>query len=172
MPFHLNRYGLAAFSSNAPIDLFDVSGALGISIERAGSVPLERALSCDEDRIGVCDSCLFVCANDNLQYFHERKSELLGRILRIFSGSRGCAVTWFSIPDLFGYAYFENGVVKRVKHGDLNGVWVESGSALSAEQDNRPPTLVNESLVERVAGCSLSDLAAKRIEMFRFHLIN
>ena len=132
---------------------------------------LREALGGEEDRVGIYNGSLLLCSSDNLQFFHEPSSELTGRLLRAFSSGKGCAVYYFSIPDLYGYAYFESGQRERVKHGEQSEVWVDHGNALEFEGPDSAVTQSQEKLVGKITGEELHELAGKEVSMFRFELM-
>ena len=171
MSVQLNRYGLVAFSKDAPVTLDEACKFLNMRLDMNDSRVLRHALGSEEDRVGICNGCLLLCCGENLQFFHEPSSELTDRLLRAFPAGKGCAVYYFSIPDLYGYAYFENGKRERVKHGELNEVWVDHGNVLVFEGPDSTVTRTQEKLVGKITGEELHELAGKEVSMFRFELM-
>ena len=76
----------------------------------------------------------------------------------------------YTIPNLYGYAYFEKGSIKRIKHGEHMEVWVDRGDRLPFEEHDTPVSEMCDQLVQLVTGEELSELLGKEVRMCRFEL--
>jgi hypothetical protein len=171
MRVQLNRYGLVAFACGSTTSIELVCERLRIRLDTTDSILLRDAVQREENRVGFYNGSMLLCSVDNLQFFHEPSSDLTKRIIGSFSSGKGCAVYQFSIPDVHGYAYFEEGQSLRIKHGSVNEVWVDCGNALAIEALGLPIVRLQEELVEQVTGEELPELLGRDIRMFRFDAV-
>lgn len=169
MPTHLNRYGLVAFAPGSPITLEIAQARLGIAIDPDNPQQLVDAVRCDADSIGIHDGCVLICVRDMFQFFVEPLTPFAKGLLDAFVDGQGCAVYYYSVVDLYGYAHFEKGRTMRVKYG-MDKVWVDVGATMEYE-DPWNTEITMDRLTEQVVRVPLPLLLDKEIPMFQFQLI-
>jgi hypothetical protein len=167
MPTHLNQYGLVACSASVPFTLELAQVQLGITIEMTDPVQLLDAVRCEVDRVGVYQGCLLFCLTDEFQFFMEPPTDFATRVITSATDGLGCAVYYYSIPDLFGYAYFKHGRMQRVHFGEHDKEWANAGKQMDFEDEWSKESSIN-ALTEQVLGVQLPFLLDKEIQMFRF----
>ena len=172
MPVYLNTYGLVAFTSNLPLTMDETCASLNIRVDMGNERVLKEALRESRNSVGIYNGCVLFCTDDAMRFFRHPLCDLTERLLRAYPDGRGCAVYYYSVPSIYGYAYFENGKVLRMKHGDFNEVWEDFGILLSCEGPDWPGTRTSDELVRIVTGDELPELAGKDIPMFRFQLMD
>lgn len=148
---------------------FDELGQkLNIELYSEDKLLLKDALQADEDRIGLYNDDLLICVDDIFDFFAEQLDGFVERLLTTFNAHKMCAVYYYSVPDLFGYSYFENGQRIRTNYGEMEDIWVNIGDELELEKREDLKYDLDNLLVQQVTGEKLTVLAGKDIEMTRF----
>lgn len=168
MEVFLNRYGLVTIKLNDKLTMAGIGKKLKIDLDLDDRLMLDEALQADENRIGLYNGNLFLCVEDIFAFFVEQLDGLVIRLLTSFHQEKICAVYYYSIPDLFGYSYFENGRRIRTKYGIMDDIWVDIGDELPIEKENQSIGDICNWVVEQVTGEGIPILAGKKIEMIRF----
>ncbi|MBL7986202.1 MAG: hypothetical protein JNM91_14440 [Flavobacteriales bacterium] len=172
MPTYLNEYGLVAFASDRPLTLDEVCASLNMRVDMGNVRFLKEAMRELRNSVGIYNGRVLFCTDDPMRFFRHPLCELTERLLRAFPDGRGCAVYYYSVASIYGYAYFENGKVRRMKHGDHNLFWEDFGNLLPCEEPQRSNTDALYELVRIVTGDKLPDLAGKDIPMYRSQLMD
>jgi hypothetical protein len=168
MEVFLNKYGLIAVKSIDGMTIEDIGRKLKIDLEVDDIVTLQKASQAEENRIGLYNDNLFLCVDNIFDFFNKQLDESVIKLLTSFNKGKICAVFYYSIPDLFGYSYFENGERIRTKYGEMNDVWVDIGDILPIEKESESNIDIANWIVEQVTGDKLTILIGKKIDMTRF----
>ena len=164
----LNRYGLIAIRLKSVLTIEDIGRKLDIKIDRHDTLQFMRALQADENRIGLYENNLLLCTDDSFGFFIEQLEGLPARILSTFSSEKICAVYYYSVVDLYGYSYFDNGRRIRTKYGEHEDVWVDIGENLSIEKESQSIIDVESWIIEQVTAMTLGHFTG--IKMAKFEL--
>lgn len=168
MEVFLNRYGLVAIKLNCNLTLRDVGRKLEIDLDTSDNLMLYKAVQADEDRIGLYKDNLLLTVNDIFTFFDKELFGLVAKLSSTFEEQTFCAVYYYSIPDIFGYSYFEKGQRIRTKHGEFKDTWVDIGDELLIEKETESNADVVGRIVELVTDEKMTILFGKEIEMTKF----
>ena len=124
-------------------------------------------MHCKQNRIGFYNDNLLLCLDSIFPLFEKKSNEDITKLLMIFNKETIGAVYYYSVPDLFGFAYFINGNRIRTKYGEHNKIWVDFGEKLTVEKETQSEDDINNWIVEQVTGEKLTNLAGKEIIMIK-----